>query len=146
MEIRNEYEKVDAFFQHFDNILGALGDIFSRVNFDSLDLPSFVPPTLDQCFSEEEVWKAILEIPVDKAPGPDGFTGLFHRAAWPIIKADIMRAFHALWSLDCRSLYLVNQAFMVLLKKRKDANTVSGFRPISLIHSFAKLFTKVFSL
>ena len=143
IQLKNEDEKADAFFQHFDNILGAPGDIFSRINFDTLGLPSVDSSTLDQCFSEEEVWKAILEIPIDKAPGPDGFTGLFYRKAWSIIKPDIMRAFHALWSLDGRSLYLVNQAFMVLLKKRKDANTVSDFRPISLIHSFAKLFTKV---
>lgn len=32
---------------------------------------------------------------------------------------------------------------MVLLKKRDDAATVGDYRPISLIHSFSKLFTKV---
>jgi hypothetical protein len=54
-----------------------------------------------------------------------------------------MRAFHALWSIDGRSLYLVNQAYMILLKKKKDAAAISDYRPISLVHSFAKLFTKV---
>jgi hypothetical protein len=88
------------------------------------------------------VWQVIQEIPVDCAPGPDGFTGLFYRSAWNIIKGDIMRAFHALWSLDARSLYLINQAYIVLLKKR-EATEINDYRPISLIHSFAKLFTKV---
>jgi hypothetical protein len=32
---------------------------------------------------------------------------------------------------------------MILLRKKKDASLVGDFRPISLIHSFAKLFTKV---
>ena len=54
-----------------------------------------------------------------------------------------MRAFHALWALDGRSLYLINQAYIVLLKKKNDASEITGFQPISLIHSFAKLFTKV---
>lgn len=54
-----------------------------------------------------------------------------------------MRAFHAVWSLDGRSFYLVNQAYMVLLRKKQDAFAVGDYRPISLIHSFAKLFTKV---
>ena len=54
-----------------------------------------------------------------------------------------MRAFHSLWSLDSRSVYLTNQAYMILLKKKTDAANVGDFRPISLIHSFAKLFTKV---
>lgn len=37
---------------------------------------------------------------------------------------DILRAFHALWSLDGRRFYLVNQAFMILLRKKIDAATV----------------------
>ena len=32
---------------------------------------------------------------------------------------------------------------MILLRKKKDASTLHDFRPISLIHSFAKLFAKV---
>jgi len=39
-------------------------------------------------------------------------------------------------------LYLVNQAYIFLLRKKPDACMVSDFRPISLIHSFIKLFTK----
>lgn len=54
-----------------------------------------------------------------------------------------MNAFHALWSLDGRSLYLLNQAYIFLLRKKPDACLVSDFRPISLIHSFIKLFIKV---
>ena len=46
-------------------------------------------------------------------------------------------------SLDGRSFYLVNQAYMILLHKKIDAATIGDYRPISLIHSFAKLFTKV---
>ena len=73
---------------------------------------------LDHCFSEEEIWQAIVEMPTDKAPGPDGFTGLFYGTAWPVIKGDIFRAFQALWSLDGRSFFLVNHAYMVLLRKK----------------------------
>jgi hypothetical protein len=32
---------------------------------------------------------------------------------------------------------------MILIKKKKDAAAISDYRPISLVHSFAKLFTKV---
>ena len=54
-----------------------------------------------------------------------------------------MAAFNALWSLDGRSFYLVNQAYMILLKKKSIAQEVSDYRPISLVHSFAKLAAKV---
>ena len=80
-------------------------------------------------------------MPVDKVPGQDGFTRLFYKTAWPIIKTDIIRAFQAIWSLDGHSFYLVNQAFMVLLRKKQDLAAIGDYRP--MIHSFAKLFTKV---
>lgn len=101
--------------------------------------------SLDKVVSNKTclIWQAIMDMPPDKAPGPDGFTGLFYHTAWPIIKNDIMRAFQAIWSVDSRSFYLVNQAYMLLLRKKKDVATVGDYRPISLIHSFAKLLTKV---
>ena len=38
---------------------------------------------------------------------------------------------------------LLNAAFITLLPKKMDAVEVMDFRPISLIHSFAKLVTKL---
>ena len=138
-----EDEMADAVFQHFENMLGTRGIQNNYINFEELGLPSVGDTMLDHCFSEEEIWQAIGEMPNDKAPGPDGFTGLFFKTAWPIIKHDILRAFQAIWALDGRSFYLVNQAYMVLLRKKNDASSIGDYRPISVIHSFAKLLTKV---
>jgi hypothetical protein len=66
--------------------------------------------------------------------------------AWSIIKHDVMHTLHALWSQDFGSFYLLNQAYMILLRKHKDADVVQDFRPISLIHSFGKLVTKVLAV
>ena len=89
-------------------IMGSPGQQLCSIDLTQLGPPSVHSSLLDACFTEEEVWHAIQDMPVDKAPGPDGFTGLFYKSAWQIIKADIMRAFHAIWSLDGRSLYLLN--------------------------------------
>jgi hypothetical protein len=62
---------------------------------DLLDLPSLNLSSLDVCFSEEEIWVVVRDIPTEKAPGPDGFNGLFYKKAWPIIKDDIVAAFNA---------------------------------------------------
>jgi hypothetical protein len=54
--------------------------------------------------------------------------------------------FNTFWSLDFQSFYLLNQTYMVLLRKKQDAATVVDFRPISLIHSFNKLVAKTLSM
>ena len=136
-------EMAEAVFNHFNAILGTRGDQSVHINLDQLDLKTLQDSQLDQCFTEDEIWQAIADMPSDKAPGPDGFTGLFYKTAWPIVKGDILRAFHALWSLDGRSFYLVNQAYMVLLRKKHAPSGIGDYRPISLIHSFAKLLAKV---
>jgi len=40
-------------------------------------------------------------------------------------------------------LWLLNSAYITLLPKKPDADLVKDFRPISLVHNFAKLVTKV---
>jgi hypothetical protein len=57
-----------------------------------------------------------------------------------------MNAFNAFWSLDFRSFYLVNQAYMALLRMRRDAEDVKDFRPICLIYNISKLIIKTLSL
>ncbi|WVZ81056.1 hypothetical protein U9M48_028482 [Paspalum notatum var. saurae] len=82
----------------------------------------------------EKVWNAIKELLSDKAPGPDGFTGRFYISCWHIIKDE---------STKFRNFWLLNCAFITLLPKRDDATSVKDFSPISFVHSFAKLVTKI---
>jgi hypothetical protein len=130
-------------FQHFDTIFGTVENRSHGLDFSQLGIPEDAFTGHDHCFSEVEIWTVIKEMKPDKAPGPDGFTAHFYQSAWPVIKHDVLNTFAALWSMDCRSLYLVNQAYLVLLKKKHDAREVKDYRPISLIHSFSKLATKV---
>ena len=105
----------------------------SEHNLSELDLP----------FTEEEVWSTIKQMPSDKAPGPDGFTGRFYKTCWPIIKEDIMAAISAIWSRKLVNFGTLNSAYITLLPKKEDADQPKDFRPISLVHSFAKLVTKL---
>ncbi|WVZ52503.1 LOW QUALITY PROTEIN: hypothetical protein U9M48_003556 [Paspalum notatum var. saurae] len=63
---------------------------------------------------------------MDKAPGPDGFTGRFYKSCWNIIRNDVLSALAAIYG-----------------GHHADVSLVKDYRPISLIHSFAKLVTKV---
>jgi mannosylglycoprotein endo-beta-mannosidase len=85
-------------------------------------------------------------MPTDKAPGPDGFTGCFFKACWETIKNDVTTAFNAIYNHRCNHLNLLNSANIVLVPKKDGAEQVSDFRPISLIHGFAKIFSKLLAL
>jgi hypothetical protein len=114
----------------------------------TLDLQNFHRSVVDlsnleQIFTEEEVWNTIKAMPSDKAPGPDGYTGRFYKAAWQVIKADFMAAISRLLQGDVTRLYLLNSAYITLFPKTAEAFEIKDYWPISLVHSFAKIVTKI---
>jgi hypothetical protein len=60
-----------------------------------------------------------------------------------VVKADFMAAFDKLYMMCGRGFQGLNQALIVLLPKSPDATALADYRPISLIHIFAKLVAKV---
>lgn len=62
--------------------------------------------------------------------------------AWETIKHNVVNDFNALWSLDGRSFNLLNGALMVLIRKTDAPTRLKDYRPISLMHSFSKLFAE----
>lgn len=57
-----------------------------------------------------------------------------------------MQAFHRFYKIGGGNFKQLNKAMIVLLPKEDEAARISDFRPINLIHSFAKLIAKVLSL
>jgi hypothetical protein len=82
----------------------------------------------------------------EKAPDPDGFTDTFYKTCCEIIKHDVVQAFQCLHNQTTSPLYKLNGALLTLIPKKLAAELPSDFRPIILIHSFAKLVTKVLAL
>jgi hypothetical protein len=98
---------------------------------------------LDLPFSEEEIKVAILTTPKEKAPGPDGYIGLFFSECWEIIKQDIMAAIDQLYLINQQGMHYLNQAYVMLIPKKENPLRISDYRAISLTHSFAKLVSKL---
>ncbi|KAL0287022.1 UNVERIFIED_CONTAM: hypothetical protein Sangu_2713200, partial [Sesamum angustifolium] len=70
----------------------------------------------------EEIKDAFFDIAEDKAPGPDGYSSGFYKAAWPL---------------------LVNTTILALIPKVRAPSTVSDFRPISCCNVLYKVITKI---
>jgi hypothetical protein len=110
---------------------------------DRVGIPRVELQDLDDMFTEAEVWKVVQELPPDRAPGPDGFIGLFYQKAWSIIKHDVLAAVFKLAVGDGRGFDKLNASLITLIPKRSDAIDIGDFISISLVHSFGKLISKL---
>ncbi|KAE8805592.1 hypothetical protein D1007_18258 [Hordeum vulgare] len=97
-------------------------------------------------FTEEEVWAAILASPVEKASRLDDFSRTFYYVCWGTIKSDVMAIFVHFYSLVRGNFEELKTMTIVLLTEKDGGTSVGDFRPISLIHSIAKLITEVLSM
>jgi hypothetical protein len=138
----SEY-KARAVNDFYENLLGTNLNWGHSINLEELGTAVHNLADLEIPFTEDEVWATVKKLPSDKAPGPDGFTGRFYKTCWPIIKEDTMAAMSAIWSRKFRGFEVLNTAYITLLPKKVDAEQPKDFRPISLVHSFVKLITKL---
>ncbi|WVZ71162.1 LOW QUALITY PROTEIN: hypothetical protein U9M48_019781 [Paspalum notatum var. saurae] len=110
----------DAAFSFFGNLLGT-----AEERSFSLDLVFHQQQhnlsSLEEPFSLEEVWATIKDMPMDKAPGPDSFTGRFYKCCWDIIGSDVLLALAVLHKGHVFKFKLLNLAFISLLPKKADA-------------------------
>jgi hypothetical protein len=139
----NHAGKASIIDDFYNSLLGTRVDRENTVDLTELGLNTHDLTELDLPFTVVEVWRTIEQLPPDKAPGPDGFTGRFYKSCWSIIKDDIMAAISAIWSRKFVNFEVLNTAFITLLPKVDSAEQPKDFRPISLVHSFAKLVTYV---
>ena len=139
-------EKAQELQNFFHNALKRPTPRSVDLNWDIISDQQFDLSSLDAPFSEEEIKRSIDLLPGDKAPGPDGFTGVFLKSCWTIIRHDIMATVNALYNNRCLNLQLINSANIILIPKKEGAEAAGDFRPISLIHSFIKIITKTLAL
>jgi hypothetical protein len=75
---------------------------------------------LYQPFSEQEIKQVIFSAPKEKAPGSDGFVGLFFSSCWEMIKEDTIRALHQFYPLNQQGLHFLNQTLVVFIPKKEN--------------------------
>ena len=141
--VTSQQDKHQILFDDFDSVLGTAAQRTTTLELSAFHRAGIDLSALDAPFTEDEVWTTIRSLPADRAPGPDGYPGKFYKACWPIIKTDFLAALITLQQGDARKLELLNSAYLTLIPKKSEAWEAKDYRPISLVHSFAKLVTKL---
>lgn len=116
-----------SFFQTYKHLLGSARGRENTIDLEFLGIQPVDLLDQDVYFTEEEVWATIKDMPADRAPGPDGFIGLFFQKAWSTIKGDLLAAIHHLFLGNGRGFGRLNQALITLIPKKAGACRVGDF-------------------
>lgn len=138
-----EEDKLAMAHDYFLEIMGSPSPPMVALDLGRLGLPTLDLSELEIEILEDEAKKVMLEMLSDRAPGPDGFGAAFYKRCWEIVKEDVVAALNLVLNANSQHLHLLNTASIILLPKKEDPMQLADYRPISLIHSFIKLFTKV---
>lgn len=94
---------------------------------------------LDLRICKEEVWDTIGSLLAYRAPGPDGYTGRFYKPCWQLIKT-LHGCHHCATTREFKECSTQHTS---LLFQRRLRRCIARIFSQSLIHSFAKLITKI---
>eukprot|EP00253_Pinus_taeda_P033675 PITA_33675 len=97
---------------------------------------------LDKEIALEEIEWSLHSMPMDKAPGPDGFTVAFYRSHWEIIKKDYTRMAKNFFN-KCKMGSSIKSSHLALIPKDPNPQSFDRFRPISLCNVSYKIISKI---
>ena len=98
--------------------------------------------SLEENFSEDEIWTTIRGLNNDKAPGPDGFPLAFWSFSWDFVKNEVIGFFKEFHD-NARFVKNLNTTFLVLIPKKQTVDDFKDLRPISLVGGLYKILSKV---
>lgn len=136
-------QKAQVLLSHFTNLMGKRVQAENDQNWEAMNIPSIDLMHLDTPFSLAELKLAVDGLHGEKAPGPDGFIGNFFKKCWSFINLDLLAAMNQMHSLKGKHWKLLNSATIVLLPKKNEAVDAKDYRPVSLMHSAAKILCKL---
>jgi len=140
--IQDHEGKAGLLWNSFKNRMGVSTSISMHFDLNSLIHHRDFLQDLSDPIQISEIDATVKQMPNDKAPGPDGFNGLFLKKCCPIIRDDFYHFIDCFSegqaNLDCK-----NSSFITLIPKNQNPETVNDYRPISLMNISPKTICKI---
>ncbi|OMO88682.1 reverse transcriptase [Corchorus capsularis] len=118
---------------------GRLGTVLDHI-------PTLVMEDMNQSltkpFGSEEIREAAFQLGAHKAPGPDGFNGIFFQEFWDIVGETVTKATLGFFNGGFM-LRELNSTCIVLIPKVNSPVEVTQYRPISLCNYAYKVISRV---
>jgi hypothetical protein len=130
------------FYKEYKAKMGHSEPIFMQFDLDNILSPVAGLEDLTRPFTKQEMDDVIKFMPIDRAPGPDGFNGLFLKQCWNIVKSDFYQLAADFYN-ETIQLSNINGSYITLVPKKAAPLKVNDFRPISLTNVCVKFLTKL---
>ena len=97
---------------------------------------------LTQDITLEEVKAAVMSSAKRKSPGEDGLVAELYMVMWPVIGEVLLEVLTDLWQRDSIPEEML-RGTIVFIPKKRGANSVKDFRPLTMINCDAKIFARL---
>jgi hypothetical protein len=97
---------------------------------------------MDGPITEEELTKAITSAPKNKSPGEDGVTAEFYSWSKDTITTDMLQLYNSFFQTGTIPKE-ITRGIIVCLPKNNRPQTVSDYRPLTLLNTDYKIYARV---